>query len=61
MDQTLSIKELASLYVIAKGMSAIRLPPEHIESLLRLKLVERDGGLRLTSAGRERVKLPNNS
>ena len=57
MDETLTPKELASLYVIAKGISAIRIPAGHIHSLLRLNLVERDGGLSLTSMGWDLVKL----
>jgi len=58
MEKPISAKELQSLKVIAKGMSAIRVPPEHLNALLRLDLVELDGGLKLTEAGRERMKLP---
>jgi hypothetical protein len=58
MAKPINVKELESLKVIAKGMSAIRVPPEHVLTLIRMELVEMKGGLRLTDAGRERVKLP---
>jgi hypothetical protein len=57
MVKPLSAKEFESLIVIGKPMTAIRVPPEHIAALLRLKLIELVGGIKLTSLGRERVKL----